>query len=426
MKEALSTGRMWPDVDDLPDSQGLPDPLVGWDGRPVESAREWREARRPELISLFEHYLYGKAPPAPDNLTSTVDDVDPHALGGRATRKILTLRFGPAGTPPVSLLLVVPNRREGPAPVFVGLNFTGNHTTLSDPAIPLPTAWVEDEWTGGTGGRADESQRGIRGEGGRKPRWCFGRAVDRGYAVATLYAGEISPDHPERAFSEGVHRGYLAKGQTGPGPHDWAVIASWAWGLQRAVDALVRDPDLDAERIIAIGHSRMGKAALWAAALDERVAMAIPSQAGCGGTSPARTSVGETVAMITRQFPHWFTPTYARFADRVERLPFDQHALIALMAPRPVLLTNATEDTHANPRGQFDMLRAASPVYALHGVEGLTASEFPAEHVLLDSCLGFHIRPGVHDMTSVEWDAWLGFADRHLGRPGEGRTTPWT
>ena len=410
----------WPDVDALPPSSGYPDPLVMFDGSPVTSAEHWREQRRPELIALFEHYMYGKAPPPPPDLRFAVDHVDKAALGGKATRKLVTLRFGPEGTPPVSLLLVVPNRRPGPAPVFVGLNFAGNHTVMHDPAIPLTRAWVNDQWSGGNDGRAHDDQRGIRAPGGNRPRWWIERAVERGYAVATLYAGEISPDRADgdHAFTDGVHRAYFAPGQTRPGPHEWATIAAWAWGLQRAADYLVQDGAIDPHRLIAVGHSRLGKTALLAAAFDERFALVIPSQAGCGGTAPSRTEFGETVERINRSFPHWFTDTFKRFGGQVDRLPFDQHALIALVAPRPVLLTNASDDTWANPRGQFDMLLAAAPVYRLLGVPNPVApAAFPAENVLVDSRLGYFIRPGGHDMGQTEWDAWLAFADKHLPDP---------
>jgi len=181
------------------------------------------------------------------------------------------------------------------------------------------------------------------------------------------------------------------------------------------VDYLMQDEDVDNERIIVFGHSRLGKTALLAGAFDERIAMVIPSQAGCGGTSPNRFNVGESVERINRTFPHWFNDTYKRFSNDVERLPFDQHCLMALVAPRPLLLTNATEDTWADPRGQFNMLVAAAPVYQLHGIaKPIATTEFPDENVLIDSTLGYFIRPGRHDMTDVEWRAWLDFADKHL------------
>lgn len=400
----------WPPVSDLPVITGLPDPLVMFDGTPVRSVEEWREKRRPELISLFQHYMYGYSPPPPGNFSYTVDHTDNMKYGGKATLKLVTLRFGPTGTPEVSLMVVVPNHRDGPAPVFLGLNFPGNHTTADFSEIPLTRAWVNDNWTGGKENRASDDQRGIR-----EWRWPYEMIIERGYAVATIYAGEITPDY-DGGFSEGVHKGYFSDGQKRPGPHEWGAVAAWAWGLQRGVDYIMQDNDLDNSGIIVIGHSRLGKAAMVAGAFDERIAVIIPSQAGCGGTSPNRFNTGESVERINRVFPHWFNDTFKKFGDQVERLPFDQHSLVALAAPRPVLLTNATEDEWADPVGQFNMLVAATPVFEMHGVEGISTTAFPMENKLIDSRLGYFIRPGRHDMTETEWQVWMNFCDRHLGR----------
>lgn len=399
----------WPAVEDLPEIAQLPDPLKMLNGTPITSVEQWRKDRRPELLSLFEHYMYGKTPPAPENFHFTLDGVDVNALGGKATRKLVTLHFGPDGTPPVSLLLIVPNNRQGPVPVFLGLNAAGNHALMDDPAIPLTKAWIKNSYYKGTDdNRAHDDQRGMRIE-----TWQFEKVIDRGYAVATMYAGEISPDY-DGGFTEGVHQGYFREGQDRPTPHEWGVIAAWAWGLQRGVDYLFQDDDVDNDAIIVTGHSRRGKAALLAGALDERIAVVIPHQAGCGGTSPSRSDVGESVKRINSSFPHWFNDTFKKFNDQVERLPFDQHSLLALVAPRLLLLTNATEDVWADPHGQFDMLVAATPVYELYGVEGIKTAIFPEENKLIDSRVGYFIRPGKHSMGDADWEVWLRFCDKHL------------
>ena len=397
----------WPAVENLPVIAHLPDPLIMFDGTPVTSVEQWRKDRRPELISLFEHYMYGKAPLAPENFHFNIDDVDLNALEGRATRKLVTLHFGPDGTPPVSLLLILPNNRKGPFPVFLWLNSAGNHILMADPDIPLTNAWVSKRYTGGEDDRAHDDQRPTQ------TSWQIEKAIDKGYGIATMYAGEISPDY-DGGFAEGVHQGYFRYGQDRPEPNEWGVIAAWAWGLQRGVDYLFQDDDVDKHAIIVTGHSRRGKAALLAGALDERIAVVIPHQAGCGGTSPNRFNVGESVEQINKSFPHWFNDTYKEFNNQVDRLPFDQHSLIALVAPRPVLLTNATEDQWADPTGQFNMLVAATPVYELHGVEGIKTSVFPEENSLIDSRLGYFIRPGKHSMIDTDWDVWLKFCDKQL------------
>src|SRR5204863_8370121 len=197
------------------------------------------------------------------------------------------------------LLLVTPNHGPKRAPVFVGLNFCGNHTLLTDPKIALPAGWMPKSCPGCTNNQATEAGRGAQVD-----VWALEQSIDRGYAVASFYHGDVDPDKPD--FTDGVHPFYLKPGQTQHGLHDWGTIAAWAWGLSRAVDYLITDKDIDSKRIAVVGHSRYGKTALLAAAFDERFALAIPLQAGCGGTAPSRGKVGESVKQINNGFPHWF------------------------------------------------------------------------------------------------------------------------
>jgi dienelactone hydrolase len=402
-----SAAEKFPEVADLPSHPGLPDPLVMFDGRPVTTKEQWYQQRRPELKALFQHYMYGYFPPAPKRIEADPKRVDRQCFGGKATKKEVTIKFGPQGAPSIELLLVIPNHRKGPAPVFLGLNFCGNHTLLKDPSIALPKPWMPSSCPGCKDHRATEAGRGTR-----VGVWSIEYVTDRGYAVATFYNGDVDPDKPD--FTDGVHPYYFKQGQTKPGPYDWGTIAAWAWGLQRAVDYLVTDKDIDKDRIAVVGHSRNGKTALLAAAFDERIALVIPHQAGCGGTAPSRGTVGESVKQINTSFPHWFDDEFTKFNDQVDRLPFDQHELIALVAPRPVLLTNAVEDTWANPAGQFEMLQAADKVYRFLGAGGLEADQMPPPGKLIDSNLGYHIRPGRHSMGRQDWQVFLDFADKHL------------
>lgn len=380
----------FPDVDALPARPGLPDPLVMLEGTKVTTPDQWRQKRRPELQALFEHYMYGKAP-APVPVKATVVSVDPAAFGGKATRKDVALSFGPPGTPEVDLLIVVPNKRDRPAPVFLGPNFCGNHAVMLDPGVRIPRSWL----------RKGEGKRG-----GDSAVWEIENTIDRGWAVATFYYGDVDPDRDD--FTDGVHPHFPN--------HDWGSIAAWAWGVQRVVDALVTDKDLDAKRIAAFGHSRLGKTVLLAAAFDERIGLVIPHQAGCGGTAPSRCAnpKGEKVKGINKNFPHWFNDTFPRFDDQVEKLPFDQNCLVALVAPRPVLFTNGAEDQWADPGGQFDVLKAADPVYRFLGVEGLAASEMPSLGKLMDSRVGYYIREGPHVTDKGYWNVFIDFASKHL------------
>jgi hypothetical protein len=399
-----------PAPDKLPAQRELPDPLIMLDGTKVATKADWQAKRRPELKELFQNYMYGYFPAKPANLAFKVERVDKNALGGKATLKEITISYGPPETPKMRVLLVIPNKRTGPAPVFVGLNFPGNHAVLADPKIPLPTAWVpgNNKTKGVKDNRATEEGRGKE-----IATWSIEQTIDAGYAVATVYAGDIEPDHA------GKHEGVQAHIHSGkPAEHDWGTIAAWAWGISRVIDYLVTDADIDASRIIVFGHSRMGKTALLASAFDERVALAIPHQAGCGGTGPSRSRnpKAESVKRINTSFPHWFTPTFSKFNDAVEKIPFDQHCLVAMMAPRPVLLSNALDDQWANPDGQFDMLVAAEPVYKLLGAEGLAVKTRPATGQLVTSPLGYFIRDGAHSTTPEDWRVFVQYANARLGR----------
>jgi hypothetical protein len=294
----------------------------------------------------------------------------------------------------------------------VGVNFHGNHAAVNDPAVRLPTAWVPASRPGAPNNRATDAGRGTEVD-----VWALDQSVGRGYAVALFYAGDVDPDRKD--VREGIQAHIAKLGITKPGPHDWGTIAAWAWGVHRAVDYLVTDRDIDKERIAVVGHSRMGKTALVAAAFDDRIALAIPHQAGCGGTAPNRchNPKAETVQRINTSFPHWFDGTFKQFNEQTDRLPFDQHCLVAVCAPRPVLFSNAVEDQWANPDGQFEMLKAADPVYRFLGADGLGAERMPETNKLVNSRLGYFIRPGRHSMTRDDWKVFLDFADKHLGQP---------
>jgi hypothetical protein len=389
----------FPDPSQLPSRSALPDPLVLFNGQRVTTREQWFEQRRPELKALFQHYMYGEIPPAPASESWSVERVDEKFFGGKATKKEIIISLGVPRAPKIHVLLVVPNARTGPAPTFVGLNFCGNYSEVTDPSVALPTGWMPNSCTGCVKNRATEAGRGAQVD-----TWAIEQSIDRGYAVATLYHGDLEPDHPNAP--DGVRAAYSN--------YDWGAIAAWAWGVSRAIDYLVTDPQIDSARIAVVGHSRNGKAALVAAAFDERIALAIPLQAGCGGTAPSRGKVGESVQQINDHFPHWFNAQFKQFNKQPDRLPFDQHCLIALCAPRPVLLPNALEDQWANPSGQFQMLQAADPVYRFLGAGGLEAKQMPPVGQLVDSTLGYYIRPGKHSMTTPDWKVFLDYADKNL------------
>ncbi len=394
-----------PPVSALPSQPAMPDPLVARDGHTVKTAEEWNTSRREELKALFTHYMYGKAP-EPHQVVFSVERVDRQALGGKATIKEMVLAMGLQQAVKIHVLLAIPNKRVGAVPVFVGPNFYGNHAALKDPAIRLSTAWMPDRAPGVKNNRATDESRGTQ-----EATWAIEDSIDRGYAVATFYCGDVAPDHP--GLNDGVFTAYPK-----PDKNGWGAVRAWAWGVSRVVDYLLTEPDLDKSKIAVVGHSRLGKAAIVAGAFDERIALVIPLQAGCGGTAPSRGKIGESVQQINDRFPHWFCDEFKTFNTQTDRLPFDQNGLMALIAPRPILLSNAVDDQWANPSGQFEALKAAEGVYRLLGTDGLKADKMPEVGVLVDSTQGYFIRPGKHSMGREDWQAFWKFADKHFGRNG--------
>jgi len=389
------------------------------DGRRVTTREQWERQRRPELKALFQHYMYG-AIPKPVKMEAKTLAEHRDFLDGKATLKLIALVAG-GGGPSIDLMLVVPNNGPRPAPVFLAMNFCGNHAITSDSRVPLARGWLYNSCKGCTNNAATEAARG-----GQAQDWPLARLIERGYALASFCSSDVDSDRKE--VSDGIYQ-WLAGGDAARNnPTNRGSIAAWAWGFHRCVDYLVTDHDLDAKRIAAVGHSRNGKTALLAAAFDERIALSIPHQAGCGGTAPNRVApalrapqsngrpIAETTVVINQSFPHWFNGEFKKFDSAPERLPFDQNALVALCAPRPVLFSNAQEDQWANPSGQFEVLQAADPIYRLLGVEGLAAKAMPPQRQLVDSRLGYYIREGKHSMTADDWEVFMNFADRQFGK----------
>ena len=360
----------------------LPDPLITSAGKPVASAAEW-PARRAELVEMFAHQVYGRAPVGrPAGMTITVTEAASGVMDGTADRRQLRLGWkGPGGEGGMDIVLFVPTKREKPVGCFLLIcNRPPEHL---DPTREK-----------------------------KSPFWPAEAVIARGYAIAAFHNADIDPDKHD-GFKNGVHGVFDEPGK--PRADDaWATIAAWAWGASRAVDALVEQPGIDAKRIAVVGHSRGGKTSLWCGAQDERVALTISNNSGCTGAAITRGKEGERVAKINSSFPHWFTTTYKQWNDREHDMPFDQHQLIASIAPRLVYVASATEDTWADPKAEFRACVAAAPVWGLFAQLGFPVTTFPApESPLHDGRIGYHLRTGKHDLTEYDWMRYADFADRH-------------
>ena len=391
----------------------LPDPLKMQDGFPVTSAAAWFERRRPELLKLFETEMFGRAPGKPEGLHFQVISEEDGALGGIAVRKEIRIHFDASDEHYMTVLLYLPRAAEGPVPVVVAANFYGNTAVIFDTGASLPdSAQIA---------RYRLYREPFRGQDAQS--WPVGMLLSRGYGLATFFKGDLDPEWDD-GFTNGVHPLFYREGQTYPEADEWGAIGAWAWGYSRVLDYLETEPAADPTRVIAAGHSRLAKTALWAAVQDPRFAMAFPNNAGCCGAALSRRAFGETLETMIRHYHYWFCGNFAKYAGHESSLPFDQHELIALMAPRPVYLTSGSEDRWSDPKGEFLSAVEAARVYAFLGLPGLCSADGsipdgldelpPVWQPLSGGLVGYHLRQGPHALTAWDWARMLDFADRYL------------
>ncbi|MCX6261341.1 MAG: acetylxylan esterase [Bacteroidia bacterium] len=382
----------------------LPDPLVFPNGRKVKNASQWYKKRRPQIVSLFEEYQYGKVPPPPKDLSFNVFDKGTPALNGTAIRKQVTVYFTKDTSDyKMDILIYLPSSASKTVPLFFNVSFSPNVTVVDDPDIKR--GFMRDI----QGKKVAVQRKGGFG------RMNINQFLSQGIGFATVCYGEIEPD-----FAEGINYGirghYLKEGQEYPAPDEWGAISAWSWGLSRAMDYFETDPQIDSKKIALFGVSRLGKTVLWTGARDTRFGMVIASCSGEGGAALSRRIYGETIDHMTHptRYFYQFAGNWRNFKDDPSKSPVDAHMLISLMAPRPLLLQTGDTDKWSDPRGEFLAAVAAAPVYKLLGKRSLETDVYPAPGVPILNDLGYFMHSGGHGAMPSDYEIFIRFIKMHF------------
>ncbi|MHA1819117.1 MAG: alpha/beta hydrolase family protein, partial [Promethearchaeota archaeon] len=383
---------------------------------------EWYSKRRDEILYLFKREVYGFAPEtnAGIKIRGKIISEDHNVLEGNAIKIEADIYLEREGAKdnneimkPIQVLIYLPKKRkfkEG-VPLFLGLNFDGNYTIMKDPTIRLPQGWVpNNRKLGISDNKPNENARGKKSR-----RWPVKFLIENGMGLATIYYGDLAPDH-KALWKNGIYQLITPNVED---KYKWGAISVWAWGLSRVLDWFETQDLIDHEHVIVIGHSRLGKTALWAAAQDERFFAAISNDSGCGGAALSRRNFGETLFLINTHFPHWFCQEFHSYNHHVNDLPIDQHMLLSLIAPRPLYVASASYDLWADPLGEFLSLQHAAKVYKFLGLkidEKLEKTKYPKIEAPIIGLLSHHIRDGPHDLLPYDWKNYVEFVKYNLGQ----------
>lgn len=355
----------------------IPELLITSNGKEVTSVRMWEKVRRPEILELFRQHVYGRMPVGkPQNLSfQNIEQTDTF-FNHTASRKIIKISYsGVGGNGSFQLTLFIPKNATKPVPGFLFIC----HRNCSD--------LVKN-----------------------KQFWPVSEIIKNGFMTAMISTTELDPDTDD-GFKNGVHGIFDIQPRT---PDAWGTIAAWAWGASRAMDYFETDKAIDAKHIAVIGHSRGAKAALWAGAEDERFALVISNNSGCTGAAIARLKKGEKIVDINTSFPHWFCGNYKKYNNNEEKLPVDQHELIALIAPRLVYVASASADNWADPTAEFASCIYAEPAFELYGLKGLSGKPMPTPGQFIhDGNIAYHLREGKHNLTEFDWNLYMQFAKKY-------------
>ena len=381
----------------------ITDPLVTFQGYKIKNTKEWINLRRPEILNFFTENVYGKVPGKLEISLYEIIEQSDNAINGKAKRRQVRLNFQKDGLSYDFPVLIYLPKHTLNAPVFLGINFHGNQTITSENEIIITKGWIAENKSKENINELAENSRGTR-----MSRWPVEKMIDAGFGLATIYRGDIDPDKVD--YTDGVQPLFYGEGQAQPEENEWGNLAVWAWALSRVMDYFEMENEINESKVIVIGHSRMGKTALWVAASDQRFAAAISNNSGCGGAALSKRKFGETIERINEKYPHWFCKNFRYFNNNEEGLPVDQHELIALIAPRPVYVASAIDDRWSDPRGEFLSAFYATPVYELFGEKGISSSQMPEINQPVQNTVAYHIRTGGHDITEYDWEQYINWA----------------
>lgn len=384
----------------------LPDVLTLKNGKKVTDQKTWTNQRRPEIVKLFEEFQYGKMPPKPSALKFNVFDKGTSVFDGKAIRKQITVYFtSDTGDHKMDILIYLPVNTTKPVPLLLMLSFSPNSSmAANDLGVKPGFMWSRE------GKRVPAPKRGM---GGME----IEKFTSNGIGLATIYYGDIEPDFP-LGYKYGIRSVYLKSEQSIPAADEWGAISAWAWGLSRAMDYFETDKQIDARRIAIQGTSRIGKTVLWAGAHDTRFKMVIESCSGEGGAALSRRNFGENIAHMTdsTRYSYQFASNWHNYSSDFSKSPVDAHMLVALMAPRPVLLQTGDSDYWSDPKGELLAAVAANPVYELFGKGSSLPDRLPAgdDTSLAYNTLGYFMHHGGHGTISSDWDIFLKYLKKFL------------
>ena len=392
-----------------------------------KTKEEWEKEERPRTLQLFRDIMYGQMPGKPDSLTFELLSQKDDALDGLAIRKEIRINsdMKDGRHHHLDMMLYVPKNAKAPSPVFVGLSFGGNHAITPEDDVRIVHGVYHGSSKGkGYLGRVSGKRRSYALEA-----YNIVEAIKRGYAIATASYLQACPDHLNgmrmSPFAlvcppEDIRTEYMvpfSEAKAGKWLRPYSIIGAWAWCYSIMLDALEKEPLVDATKAITVGHSRLGKTALWAAANDQRFAGAISNNSGSAGASLSRRNFGENLRIDYWEKGTWLCGKIVEYIDNVEELPFDQHQLLALIAPRGIYVASATEDLNADPKGEFLSLKAASPAWKLYGMPTMENAEWPAPDTPIhNGVMHYHLRTGKHAINAKDWANYYDFADRLFGK----------